>query len=93
MKKFLIIATSTMILAIASPAFAGEGNAQCTNTSSEWMSLDAAKAKVAEQGYDARRVTREDGCYEVYAIGKDGARVELYLNPVTGKIVKTKTKS
>ncbi len=92
MKKFLIIATSTMIMAIASPAFAND-DAKCGKVSGEWMSHDAAKAKVAEQGYDARRVKREGSCYEIYAISKNGARVELYIHPVTGEIVKTKNKS
>jgi hypothetical protein len=93
MMKFLILATSAMILTIGSPAFASGDDAKCANTSGEWMSRDAAKTKAAEKGYEVHRIKREDGCYEIYAIGKDGARVELYLHPVTGEIVKTKNKS
>ncbi len=93
MKKLLILVTSTMIMAISSPAFASDDNAKCGAVSGEWMSRDAAKAKVVEQGFEARRIKREDGCYEIYAIGKNGARVELYLNPVTGEIVRSKIKS
>ena len=32
----------------------------------------------------------EDGCYEIYGIGKDGAKAEVYFNPVNGAIVKVK---
>jgi len=92
MKKFIILATSSLILAFASPAMASD-DANCGNTSGNWMSSDAAKTIMVEKGYDVRRVKREDGCYEIYAIDKNGARVEVYLNPVTGEIVKTKNKS
>jgi hypothetical protein len=68
-------------------------DANCGNTSGEWMSRDAASSLMAGKGFDVRRVKREDGCYEVYAIDKTGARVEIYINPVTGEIVKTKIKS
>ncbi len=93
MKKSLILVISSMVLVFGTPAFASEGDESCGNTSGEWMSKDAVKAKTAEQGYEVRRIKREDGCYEAYAITKDGARVELYINPVTGVIVKTKNKS
>ncbi len=96
MKKLLIPATSAIFLVIASPAFASnddDDDAKCGPVSGEWMSQDAAKAKVAEQGYETHRIKRDDGCYEIYATDKNGARVELYLNPVSGKIIKTKNKS
>ncbi len=92
MKKFLILTSTSMILAFASPAMASD-NDYCGNTSGEWMSRDAARSVLVEKGYDVRRVKREDGCYEIYAIDKTGARVEVYLNPVTGEIVRTKNKS
>jgi len=93
MKKSLILVISSMVLVFSSPAFASEGDESCGATSGEWMSQDAVKAKVSEKGYEVRRLKREDGCYEAYAITKDGARVELYINPVTGMIVKSKNKS
>jgi len=92
MKKFLILTTTSLVLAFASPVMASDDD-YCGNTSGQWMSRDAAKSIMVEKGYDVRRVKREDGCYEIYAIDKNGSRVEVYLNPVTGKIVRTKNKS
>lgn len=99
MKKLIILSTTAIALALAIPVFASsddyerrDGDAKCITTG-EWMTQDAAKAKAVELGYDVRRVKREDGCYELYAIDKKGTRVELYMNPVTGAIVKTKVKS
>jgi len=92
MKKFLILTTTSIVLAFATPAMASD-DAYCGNTSGEWMSRDAVSSIMVEKGYDVRRIKRDDGCYEIYAIDKNGARVEIYINPVTGEIVKTKNKS
>jgi hypothetical protein len=54
------------------------------------MSIANVQAKAEGMGYKVRQVKIEDGCYEIYAIDKDGNRVEAYLNPVTAEIVKTK---
>jgi len=40
------------------------------------------------QGYDVRKIKREDGLFEVYAI-KDGERLEIYLDSAMN-IVRTK---
>jgi hypothetical protein len=93
MKKLLVLAATSITLALASPALASGNAAQCGKATGQWMTKDAAKTKAAEQGYDVRRVKREDGCFEVYAIDKNGSKVELYMNPVSGEIVKIKTKS
>jgi len=93
MKKQLLIAASTLTLIMATPALAKSDDASCGNVSGTWMSKDAVKTKVAAQGYDVRRIKRENGCYEAYAISSKGNRLEIYINPVTGNIVKTKNKS
>jgi hypothetical protein len=41
-------------------------------------------------GYKVRQVKVEDGCYEIYAVDKNGQRIEAYFNPVTAEVVKTK---
>jgi len=100
MNKILITAASSMTLALATliPVTSGlassdDNDNYCGKTFGQWMSKGAAKTKAAAMGYDVRRVKREDGCYEIYAISKGGKRIELYMNPVTGTIVKTKNKS
>jgi hypothetical protein len=54
------------------------------------MSLKDIEAKATAMGYKVRQVKIEDGCYEIYALDKDGKRVEAYLNPVTADVVETK---
>jgi hypothetical protein len=68
-------------------ASAEEGH-KCGNAAEgQWMSKDAVKAKFAVDGTDVRKVKVEDGCYEVYAVTKDGKKTEQVVNPVTGEVV------
>jgi len=53
----------------------------------QWLSEDAIKAKGVALGYEVRQVKTEKRCYEVYAVDRSGAKVELYFNPVSGEIV------
>lgn len=90
MRKFLILSGLLVSVAATGQAQASE-RAACGNAPrDQWMSTDAVKAKVAALGYDVRRVKEEDGCLEVYAIDKNGAKAELYLNPMSGAIVTSK---
>ncbi len=91
MNKVLALTALTLTLANSVSAFASD-DAACGNAApDQWMSQDAIKAKATDLGYEVRRVKVEDGCYEVYGIDKNGAKVELYMNPVTGTIASQKT--
>lgn len=37
------------------------------------------RATLTEQGYEVRKVVKEDGEYEAYAL-KDGQKLEIYMN-------------
>ena len=93
MNKLLILAATAMTIAFAAPAMASDNDTRCTATSGIAMSLEVVRAKAIDMGYDVRKIEKEYGCYELYAIDKDGRRVEIYMNPVTGEIVRTKFKS
>ncbi len=81
-----ILLMTTTELALAS------GDAECPAApKSEWMSEQDLTTKVVDMGYDVRRVKTEDNCYEVYAITPDGKKVELFFNPVSAELVKTKS--
>jgi hypothetical protein len=74
----------------SSPAFAS-GKPECGNAAREqWLTEDAIRTKATELGYQVRRVEVDDNCYEVYAIGRDGAKVEAYFHPVSGALVRAK---
>ncbi len=90
MKAALGISVLATVISIATvPASAAM---MCTDAPVEkWMSRDQVAKMFTEEGYDVRKVKREDNCLEVYAI-KDGKKMEIYIDPVSGKIVKTKIK-
>lgn len=87
MKRLL----SAVILATASAgAFAGT---QCTEEPKDkWMTEEAFKAKLDEQGYAVKKFKVTSGnCYEIYGKNKDGKKVEIYFNPVDMSVVKSKS--
>ena len=85
-----ILASLALVAGVALPALADDDGANCGNAPrAQWMTEDAAKSKAADLGYEVRRVKEENGCYEIYAIDKNGAKVELQMHPVTGALVKT----
>ncbi len=70
------------------PAFAKKS---CTDEpKSKWMSEEAFKKKVIEEGYQIRKFKQPGSCYEIYGTDKNGKNVEIYFNPVDGSIVKEK---
>ena len=84
-------AFATLLAAsVLAPISAFATSYDCGNApQDQWVSMDVAKAKGVELGYDVRAVKIEDGCYELYAIDKDGRKLEAYLHPVTTEVVKT----
>lgn len=69
-------------LAAASP--------ECTKEpQSKWLSEAAMKEKVGQLGYEVNVFKISGNCYEIYGWTKDGAKAEVYFNPVTGEIVKS----
>lgn len=73
----------------------GSGSAfaatQCTTADrSTWQDPDTFQAQLKEQGYKINKFKVTKGnCYEIYGFDKDGRKVEIYHDPVTGKAVKT----
>lgn len=77
------------IFALASfSAFAAEP--ECTTEPKEkWQDQKAFEKNLVDQGYKIKKfkVTKKN-CYEIYGKNKDGKKVEIYFNPVTGDKVK-----
>jgi hypothetical protein len=79
---------AALAVSIAAPVMAAE---PCTKEpKSAWMTQDAAKAKAVGLGYTPSKVKEEDSCWEVYAKDAQGGRWELFLNPVSGDLVRKK---
>ncbi|MBV7256637.1 PepSY domain-containing protein [Pacificimonas sp. WHA3] len=54
-----------------------------------WLSIRDIKKKVEAAGYKDFRIGLEYGCYEAEG-SKNGIDLEVYVHPVTGKIVKVR---
>ena len=86
-----LLAAATAVAALSIPLAAQAGERCSATPKDQWMSMEQVRSKATELGYDVRKIKVEDGCYEAYAIDKNGNRVEAYFDPATGEIVKTKT--
>jgi hypothetical protein len=77
-------------LALASPlAFAGP---ECTTADqTQWQDQAKFQDDLKIQGFEIKKFKVTKGnCYEIYGWNKDGKKVEIYFDPVSGKAVKTK---
>lgn len=80
---FVVIPTLFTLSAQAAP--------HCTSEPKEkWMEAGAMQNKLLAEGYKIKKFKTEDTCYEIYGWDKEGKKVEIYFNPVSGEIVKRK---
>jgi len=83
MKKLLLLS-----LALATPlAFA---KTECTTADkSQWQDQVAFQEKLKAEGYVIKNFKVTGGnCYEIYGYDKNKRKVEIYFDPVSGKVVK-----
>lgn len=76
-------------LALFAPlAYAGP---ECTTAdASQWQDQGKFQEELKAQGYKIKVFKVTDGnCYEIYGWDKEGRKVEIYFDPVSGKAVKT----
>lgn len=94
--KSTTLTASAALLAVSAlfgaavPAMADNDELKCTQADkSTWMSEDATKSLLLEQGYkEVRKIKVTEGqCYEVYGIDAQGEKVEVYLDPTNGNVM------
>ncbi|MBI1417646.1 MAG: PepSY domain-containing protein [Limimaricola sp.] len=69
--------------ALAGPAFAGD-LAQCsTAPASKFQPVANLQAMLTNEGMTVKQIKTESGCYEVYAIDKNGQQVNQAYNAET----------
>ncbi|MDN4499574.1 PepSY domain-containing protein [Pseudomonas mosselii] len=78
----------TLLLGSAA-AFAAEP--KCTTADKgAWQDAEQFQAKLKDEGYKINKFKVTKGnCYEIYGFDKDGRKVEIYHDPVSGNAVKT----
>lgn len=79
------------LMTAASSALAGP---KCTEEPKDkWKDQKAFEQGLKDQGYNIKKFKVTSGnCYEIYGWNKDGKKVEIYFNPVTGETVKEEIK-
>ena len=92
MRKIPIVAAAALVLMSAfSIAQAASLGRPCTTApESQWLPLETLKAKVEAQGYKVQKAKLKAACGEIYALDKNGARAELFVDPSSGEVVAKK---
>jgi hypothetical protein len=87
MQKLFAPAALALVLA-AAPALASDDDAPGTPREG-WLTIQQITEKFTAEGYNVRQVKVEGNGYEVYAVAKDGRRLEADVDPATGAILKS----
>jgi hypothetical protein len=89
MRRFAVIAlAAAAVIGAATAARAGSLDRPCTTApKSEWLSLDVLKDRVEALGYKVQKAKLKNACGELYARDKNGAKVEIFVDPTNGAIV------
>jgi hypothetical protein len=86
-QTILVIITAGGLLGAATAAQAGSLGRPCTSApQSQWLSMQELQAKVEALGYKVQKAKLKGACGELYTIDKNGARVELFVDPTNGEI-------
>ena len=91
MNKLIIASAFAVVLTAGAGAAlaSGDDDLRINAPRDQWLSIPQVTEKYKAEGYDVRQVKVEDGGYEIYAIDKDGRRIEAYVHPVTGEMLKS----
>lgn len=90
MKKFLPLAFASLFVLLSSHAIA---SADCAaHPRGQWLKQADLKQRLETEGYQIKNLKVDGNCYEIYGRNKEGKKVEIYFDTVTGKPVKTKIK-
>ncbi len=81
--------TFICLLAFSSLSYAGP---TCTQADkSQWQDQETFKKGLETKGYKIKKFKVTSGnCYEIYGFDKDGKKVEIYHDPVSGNPVLSK---
>lgn len=90
MRKLTAIAAAAALLGTATIAEANSLGRPCTSASQDkWLSIEALQSKVEALGYRVQKGKLKKACGEFYATDKNGARVEVFVDPTSGNVVGT----
>ncbi len=95
MKIASALFAAALIGTIATPALADRDDdrdhdrGRCAAISSEqWMPIEKAIGKAEALGYTVTKAKRSKGCWEIEGRDRNGAEIEVMLDPASGEVVK-----
>ncbi len=75
-------------LCLALP-FSALAKKECTKEPKDkWMKQEDLEKRLIAEGYKIKKFKQPGTCYEIYGTNKEGKKVEIYFDPVTGQPVK-----
>ena len=88
MRTITMIAAALAAFGGVSVAQAGSLGRPCTQApQSQWLPLEALTAKAEAQGYKVQKAKIAKACGEIYALDRNNARTELFVDPTSGEII------
>ena len=88
MRKIVIFTLAAAAFGTAATAQAGSLGRPCTSApETQWLPMQQLEAKVEAQGFKVQKAKLKNACGELYALDKNGNRVELFVDPTNGQIV------
>jgi hypothetical protein len=86
--RTIIMTAAIALLGGVSMAEASSLGRPCTTApESQWLSVEALKAKAEAQGYKVQKAKIKKACGEIYVLDQNNARAELFVDPTSGEIV------
>lgn len=89
MKRILIASAIVTMTAFGSSA-AFSGDNYCNVPMDDWQPKESLRQSLENKGWEIKRISTDDGCYEVYAIDEKGNRVKAYFDPKSLTMLRTK---
>ncbi|MEC7764806.1 MAG: PepSY domain-containing protein [Pseudomonadota bacterium] len=81
-------ATLTLLAALAfAPMTAQADDDDCFVPMTDWQPRDVVAEHARQNGWTARRIKVDDGCYEIEGFDTDGREIEVKLHPQSLEIV------
>ncbi|ETR75636.1 hypothetical protein X566_23425 [Afipia sp. P52-10] len=85
MKYALLALATATIVSTAQPASADD--IRC-NASAQAMPIETAIGKAEQLGYAVSEAKRSKGCWKIEGYDRNGAEIELILDPQSGDVMK-----
>jgi hypothetical protein len=86
--KYAPIVLIAASLGLASGAAHADDVACKSGAADAGLSIDKAIEKAEALGYKVKKAKRSKGCWEVEGFDRNGAEIEIRIDPVSGEMVK-----